>query len=185
MEKVSDEPIFKGSKLLNGSLKGYFVVENVFNLPYCKLSKGNLSVEVCSRPNTIEKSILKEDLENLVGRWRVVSRLNWRTSNLPTKKKNLSKKLIFCQKNYIFVKQLIFWAKPGKYARLRLLLTTLAHLRGSSNIFYIFQKRNFLNEEKPLHLLCCFKKNILILSLKTNFSTCLKKILKKLCLPGN
>ena len=44
MEMASDEPICKVAELLNGSLKGYFVSDNVFNLSHRKWSKAEVSL---------------------------------------------------------------------------------------------------------------------------------------------
>ena len=60
MEMASDEPICKVAELLNGSLKGYFVSDNVFNLSHRKWSKVEVSllskgIKFCLSPNTIDK----------------------------------------------------------------------------------------------------------------------------------
>ena len=72
MEMASNEQIFEVAELLNGRLKGYFVSNNVFNLSHRKLSKAEVSLlskvlKFCPTPNTIDKSILKEDLEKFGG----------------------------------------------------------------------------------------------------------------------
>ena len=50
--------------MLNGRLKGYVVSDNVFSLSHRKLSKAE-GLKFFPTPNTIEKSILKKDLEKL------------------------------------------------------------------------------------------------------------------------
>ena len=60
MEMASDEPICKVAELLNGSLKGYFVSDNVFNSSHRKWSKAEVSllskgIKFCLSPNTIDK----------------------------------------------------------------------------------------------------------------------------------
>ena len=82
MEMTSNEKIFEVGELLNGRLKGYFVSDNVFNLPHRKLSKSEVSLlskglRFCLTPNTIGKSILKEDLEKFVRKVR----LKWHYRN--------------------------------------------------------------------------------------------------------
>ena len=74
--------IFKVAELLNGRLKGYFVSENIFNLSDRKLSKAEVSLlskglKFCPTPNTIDKSILKEDLEKFGRKLR----LKWHYRN--------------------------------------------------------------------------------------------------------
>ena len=71
MEMASNEQNFEVAELLNGRLKGYFVSNNVFNLSLRKLSKAEVSLlskglKFCPTPNTIDKSILKEDFEKFV-----------------------------------------------------------------------------------------------------------------------
>ena len=61
---------------LNGRPKGYFVSDNAFNLLYRKLSKAEVSLlskglKFCHTRNTIEKSILKEDLEKFCRKLRL------------------------------------------------------------------------------------------------------------------
>ena len=68
MEKAYDEPIFKIAELVNGRIKVYFVSGNVFRFSLRKSSKAEVSLlckdwKFCPIPNTIDKSILKEDLE--------------------------------------------------------------------------------------------------------------------------
>ena len=60
MEIASNEQIFEVAELLNGSLKRYFVSNNVFNLSRPKLSKAEASLlskglKFCTTPNTIER----------------------------------------------------------------------------------------------------------------------------------
>ena len=60
MEMASNEQIFEVAELLNGSLKRYFVSNNVFNLSRPKLSKAEASLlskglKFCTTPNTIER----------------------------------------------------------------------------------------------------------------------------------
>ena len=52
----------------NGRLKGFFVSKNVVNLSNCKLSKAEVSLlskglKFCPTSNSVDKSVLKEDLE--------------------------------------------------------------------------------------------------------------------------
>ena len=68
MEMAYNEHIFEVAEPLNGRLKVCFVSNNVFNLSHRKLSKAEVSLlskvlKFCPTPNTINKSILKEDLE--------------------------------------------------------------------------------------------------------------------------
>ena len=82
MEMASDEQIFEVAELLNGRLKGYFVSDNVFNFSHRKLSKAGVSLlskglKFCPTPNTIDKSILKEDFEKFVRKLR----LKWQYHN--------------------------------------------------------------------------------------------------------
>ena len=82
MEIASIEPIFEVVELLNGRLKGYFVSDNVFNLSHRKLSKAKVSLlskglKFCPTPNTIDKSILKQDLEKFGRKLR----LKWHYHN--------------------------------------------------------------------------------------------------------
>ena len=68
MEMASNKQNFEVAELLKGRLKRYFVSDNVFNLSHRKLSKAEVSLlskvlKFCPTPNTIDKSILKEDLE--------------------------------------------------------------------------------------------------------------------------
>ena len=63
--------------MLNGRLKGYFVSDNVFNLSHRKLSKAEVSLlckglKFSPTPNTIDKSILKEDLEKFGRKLRLM-----------------------------------------------------------------------------------------------------------------
>ena len=62
----------------NGRLKGFFVSENVVNLSNRKLSKAEVSLlskglKFCPTPNSVDKLVLKEYLENF-GR---ILRLKW------------------------------------------------------------------------------------------------------------
>ena len=82
MEMASNEQIFEVAELLNGRLERYFVSNNVFNLSCCKLSKAEVSLlskglKFCPTPNTIDKSILKEDLEKFGRKLR----LKWHYRN--------------------------------------------------------------------------------------------------------
>ena len=82
MEMASNEQNFEVAELLNGRLKGYFVSNNVFNLSRRKLSKAEVSLlskglKFCPTPNTIDKSILKEDLEKFGRKLR----LKWHYHN--------------------------------------------------------------------------------------------------------
>ena len=82
MEVASIEPIFEVAELLNGRLKGYFVSDNVFNLSHRKFSKAKVSLlskglKFCPTPNTIDKSILKQDLEKFGRKLR----LKWHYHN--------------------------------------------------------------------------------------------------------
>ena len=82
MEMASIEPIFEVAELLNGRLKGYFVSDNVFNLSHRKFSKAKVSLlskglKFCPTPNTIDKSILKQDLEKFGRKLR----LKWHYHN--------------------------------------------------------------------------------------------------------
>ena len=66
----------------NGRLKGFFVSENVVNLSNHKLSKAEVSLlskglKFCPTPNSVDKSVLKEDLEKF-GR---TLRLKWHYRN--------------------------------------------------------------------------------------------------------
>ena len=76
MEMVSNKQNFEVAELLNGRLKGYFVSDNVFNLTHRKLSKAEVfllskALKFCPTPNTIDKSILKEDLEKFGRKLRI------------------------------------------------------------------------------------------------------------------
>ena len=81
-EMASNEQIFEVAELLNGRLEGYFVSDSVFNLSHRKLSKAEFSLlskglKFCSTPNTMDKSILEEDLEKFGRKLR----LKWHCPN--------------------------------------------------------------------------------------------------------
>ena len=82
-QNSQNEPDYKIAEVTsNGRLKGFFVSENVVNLSNRKLSKAEVSLlskglKFCPTPNSVDKSVLKEDLENF-GR---PLRLKWHYKN--------------------------------------------------------------------------------------------------------
>ena len=82
-ENSQGQPDYKIAEVTsNGRLKGFFVSENVVNLSNCKLSKAEVSLlskglKLCPTPNSVDKSVLKEDLE-IFGR---TLRLKWHYRN--------------------------------------------------------------------------------------------------------
>ena len=82
-ENSQGEPDYKIAEVTsNGMLKGFFVSENVVNLSNRKLSKAEVSLlskglKFCPTPNSVDKSVLKEDLE-IFGR---TLRLKWHYRN--------------------------------------------------------------------------------------------------------
>ena len=82
-QNFQNGPVYKIAELtLNGRLKGVFVSENVVNLSNRKLSKVEVfllskCLKFCPTPNSVDKSVLKEDLEKF-GR---ILRLKWHYRN--------------------------------------------------------------------------------------------------------
>ena len=84
MEMASNEKIFEVAELLNGRLKGNFVSDNVFNFSHRKLKKAEVfllskGLKFCPTTNTIDESILKEDLEKFGRKFRF--KLHYRNDN--------------------------------------------------------------------------------------------------------
>ena len=82
-QNSQNEPDYKIAEVTsNGRLKGFFVSENVVNLSNRKLNKAEVSLlskglTFCPTPNSVDKLVLKEDLEKF-GR---TLRLKWRYRN--------------------------------------------------------------------------------------------------------
>ena len=77
------EPDYKIAEVTsNGRLKGFFVSANAVNLSNRKLSKAGVSLlskglKFCPTPSSVDKSVLKEDME----KFGKTSRLKWHYRN--------------------------------------------------------------------------------------------------------
>ena len=82
-QNSQNEPDYKIPELTsNGRLKSFFVFENVVNLSNRELSRAEVSLlskglKFCPTPNSVDKSVVKEDLEKF-GR---ILRLKWHYRN--------------------------------------------------------------------------------------------------------
>ena len=82
-QNYQNEPDYKIAEVTsNDRLKGFFVSENVVNLSNRKLSEAEVSLlskglKFCLTPNSVDKSVLKEDLEKFGG----TLRLKWHYRN--------------------------------------------------------------------------------------------------------